>query len=229
MNINMNNKYLIMHTDVLDICAKYDIRLISGIRVTQEIADNMELHALKDFLLLPEDMVKFRDCCEEELRDKGYLLEAGTVKGGAVCKIYRTDMLATTVSSLMSNPGGKHCPQFIIRELTVNGDDYNFTANGKLFSISRGLPDNLEKTAYMGGYVYVLKNTFASSNTQGYTLFNADCMPEEFINEAKKRGYLSKNRVSRFEEYNKWKKESRNIVEKKYREYQEILLGLKQP
>lgn len=63
----------------------------------------------------------------------------------------------------------------------------------------------------------------------GYTLVGDSYLPEEFIEEAKRRGYLSEERLARYQEHRAWRKENRVEIDKKYKEYQEVLLGLKQP
>ncbi len=241
MNINMNDKFQKMHKDIMNVCINNDIRLIAGRRVSWEILYGEEIRGSKEFLLLPDDMKKFYDHCVDILQRAGYVLQKVKIQGGAVFKVYRKDMLATTVSALMSDPEAKHCPQFFIRELVAEDDKYRFKANGKNFSFKKAKLEDLSRQEYLESFVYTKENiedhlatiygseSVSKGSVAGYGLFVTECLPEDFIEEAKARGYLSEERLSRYKEYRTWRKENRNLIEKKYREYQENLLGLELP
>lgn len=241
MNTNMNNKYYEMHAEVLDICEKNGIRMIPGKRVSSEIISGRESNGIKDFLLTPTDMETFLKLCADELKNKGYIVVKGKIKDNDVCRIFREDILAATVPALMNNPSGRHCPQFIIRGLTEENGMFSFTVNNRTVSFKTEMLTELERTDYMGSCVY-MKNDLeahlkdicgaddgANVPSPGYGVFSVNCTAEEFLEEAVRRGYMSEERISRFKEYTAWRKENRTENEIKYKEYQDVLLGLKQP
>lgn len=241
MNTVMSNKYDKMHTDVLELCSAHGIRMIPGRRVTHEILGGSDISGIKEFLLLPDDMDKFMEVCADELKNGGYLVVKGKVKNSDICRIYRPDMLAANISGLMKNPDGKFYPQLLIRRVGEEDGKYTFTANGKTTVFETAALDDLVKTAYKNSYVYMKPDGIRHlteicgaegddrAPAAGYALFDENLSADDFIAEAKSRGYLSPERIERYNEYTAWKKENRSEIEKKYREYQEVLLGLKQP
>lgn len=241
MNINMNNKYYEMHTDLLNLCEKNGIRVIAGKRVSYELLCDREINGIKEFLLMPDDMAKFYEFCAAELENGGYTLVKGKFRNYNICRVFREDILASTVPALMNNPDGRHSPQFILRELAVEEDRYSYTSNNRVIAFSKESASDLEKLPYMSSAVYVKKNLndhlkeICGCGSEepvplpGYALFSNECTAADFLNEAAKRGLLSEKRIARYNEYTAWRKENRSENEKKYREYQDVLLGLKQP
>ena len=241
MNINMSNKYHEMHTEVLKLCVKYGIRMLPGRRAAYEILSGEELPGIKDFLLIPEDMAKFMEVCAPELKEKSYIIEKEQLQIGKICRVSRNDMLATTVPAVMNNPDGRHSPQFIIRELSQDSGKYSFTANGVTNAFEASVIDELIETDYMGSIVYIAAgpkehlnvicgmDADSESVPLGYFLFSTEYTQEEFLAEARKRGYLSEECRSRFKEHREWKKKNRSRNDKAYKEYMNTFLGLKQP
>ncbi len=241
MSINMNNKYYEMHLEVLDLCAEHEIRIMPGKRAAYEILSGKDLPGLKDFLLLPEDMAKFMEVCVPELEKKSYIIAKEQLRSGKFCRVIRTDMLATTVPAVMNNPDGRHSPQFLIRELSLDNGEYCFTANGVTNAFESAVIDGLIQIDYMGSCVYVAANpkehlkvvcgmdADRESVSLGYFLFSTEYSHEEFLSEARKRGYLSEESCSRFKEHREWKKKKRSLNDEAYNEYINIFLGLKQP
>lgn len=230
-----------MHIDLLNICEESGIRPIAGKRVSYDILKASYSNGLKDFILMPEDMVKFRSKCADALSAMGYVIsegKSGSASAGGFIRIYGQDVLATTIPSLMNDPDATHGPQFIIRQLTETDEGYSFIVNKTTFTLSRSHIDYLTGFSYIGGTVYLIRSaadhieTIYGENPEkvnspaGYGIFELDCTPEEFIREAKKRGYLTEKRISAYKKHRKWKKENRNPVEEKYRRYQEVLLSL---
>lgn len=240
MNTVMN-KYKKMHINFLEVCETHGIKVMPGKKISYEIFHQVLNESLKDYLILPEDVERFFKCCWQDLEEKGYSLEKGKNKTGIIYNLYCKDVLATTVNSLMTSTDSKHCPRIIIRQLVAENDVYKFFTDGKVVTFSAQSIDNLEKISYLGKDVYAKSdikkyvsdiygiNLEEERGMLGYALYNDMCIPQEFIKEAKKRGFLSKKRIERYNEYKTWKKENRSENEKKYKEYQKVLLGLKLP
>jgi len=228
-----------MHTDLLEICAEHNIQVLPGKRVSYEIMKNDEFPGIKDFLVIAEDMEKFNSLCISKLQSKGYHVEKDRVRNGAICRIFGEGMLATTVPALMNNPNGRHSPQFIIRELIKEDGKYKFTVNGITNFFDAAIMNCLVKTDYMGSYIYIAEdiekhikaiyNIDAESNSvsTGYFMFSTECSREDFLDEAKERGYISKESIKRYQEYRTWIKKDRVPNNEKYKEYEEAFFKTK--
>ncbi|MBR4078946.1 MAG: hypothetical protein IKK29_01930 [Christensenellaceae bacterium] len=234
------DKYQKMHTDILDTCRKHNIRIMPGKVAANEILDGSSVVGLKDFLIRCDEMDRFLNEAAKELTGMGYLTKLETHKSSRICKVFRTDMLATTVYKLMKDPDDLHYPQIIIREFTQKKDICSFPANGKTVSFDAKLLDTLERTEYRENIVYAPKDIEAylkelyeddfrlDDSYIGYTVFDPNCSPEIFIRIAKERGYFSRKCTKRYMAFRIWKKTSNaKQIAKNYREYQETLLGLK--
>ena len=241
MNTHMNNRYSQMHAEVLNCCGQSGIRMIAGRRAAYEVIEGREINGIKEFLLMPGDMKVFAEVCAEQLKNQGYTVIKAKAKKGEFFRVYSEDMLAATVAALMKNPEGRHYPQFIIRGLAEDDGKYTYTSNGKEITFTADSAADLEEVQYGGSVVYMKKNRAehlheicgeepgAGAPAAGYGLFSAECSADDFLKEAAKPGLLSQERIDRYNEYTAWRKENRTEIDKNYREYQEVLLGLKQP
>ena len=237
----MSNKYYKMHEEVLNICEVNDIKMIPGKRVAYEIFSGRDLKGIKEFLLTPDDMAAFSGKCVDDLKKRGYVVTKGKTGEYELYRIFGPEILATSVPALMNNPDGRHCPQFIIRGMKKIDRKYSYMSNKVIISFDESELETIERLTYMGGSVYAKKDLAEHSkkicNTdinidiplQGYPLFSGEYSAAEFLKEAEDRGYLSKKHIDRYKEYTSWRKENRAENDKKFREYQETLLGLKQP
>lgn len=238
MSINMTNNYYKMHTEVLSICAAQGIRILPGKRAAYEIITGEFFPGIKEFLLFPDDFDKFMELCVPELKDSGYSIEHEQIRNNSLCRVLREDMLATSVPALMNNPDGRHSPQFIIRKLVKTDSNYSFTSFGVTNSFDLETINKLMKVDYMESEVYVaagpeehMKNVcgiaeYEGTVSLGYFLMSTECPQSEFIEEAKKRGYLSDERIARYKEHREWKKKHLNLNNKENKEYRDKFLSL---
>lgn len=206
----MENKYLEMHERFREVCGQHNIMILPEQYQLREGYDRVELYATAG------DLKKLCDTCTAELPDDKYKVEFKKTKKGNVCNIYRTDMFATTIFRLMKTKPDTHGPQIMIRELPTGAP-----APGPGLQHSRPGAPLSTPAATQSPDAPDLQAGFT-----GYTLAGPSYQPEDFIEEAKKRGYLSDERIARYKEHRAWKKENRTEIEKQYREYQEVLLGL---
>ncbi len=240
MHMHSHEKYNKMHTDILQLCMQNEIRIMPGKVVSHELLENRNINSLKDFFLFSEDMDLFHETCVSTLERHGYEVKRVKGKSGRFCRIFQPDAFASSIVKLMKNTDVRHCPQIIIRELIESDNDYILSANGKQFHIEQASLNRLEKVDYRGCNVYAYSDMEAylqwiygndyklSSTFTEYVLFDTGCSEELFMTEAKKRGYLSEERIARYDERKLWRREYRAEYDQKYRDYVKNLLALNQ-
>lgn len=236
--MRISEKYIKMHSDLLDSCNAKGIKVFPGKIPAHEILNNTVIYGAKDFFLLSHDMNTFLSECVAELDKEGYKIQVMNGNSGRVCSIYRTDILATTIYKIMTDSGDGHCPKIVIREVLSRENGCYLTVNKKTLCIEADTFTGADALDYRGSTVYAkldlvyyLKSIYGdeyqmSNAFAGYTIFNENCTPEELINAVKQMGYTSNEKVRRYKQHRKWRREMRNPIEKEYSEYVKVLLDL---
>ncbi|MBR3786068.1 MAG: hypothetical protein IKJ77_06670 [Firmicutes bacterium] len=234
----MKSKYHEMHRAILTLCSEQNLRLIPGRVAYLEAKEQTVMQAEKNFFLFENDFEKLEALLADGLGEHYRITTAPADDAFRWIRVERTDILAASMENLFKYPKASVYPRIIIKIIKQAADTYVILQNRKEKHIPAALLEHLAELEYAEGTVYPPEDVTAffglvynmenplAAKVAGYEIFDEEIDAVRLLEEAKKRGILTKKQKARFRDFETWRREIEKPALKAYLAYQNELLAL---